>query len=528
MDTTSADQNISETSDQPDARELRVGFRTLSIVFVLLVLVASVIIRFYTKSQMWLDEAQTFNIAQEPLSKLIHYLREDGSPPLYYFLSHIWNSIFGTSNLAARSLAGVISVITLPIAWIVGNKVGGKQVAFAGLIIFGTSPYLATYATTERMYSLLTLEGLLALWLTLLLRESPTLINAGLFALVIASLEYTHYWSFFLIGALGVLFLYDAIRYHTKVWLYGLGAMAAGSLTFLPWLSEFLFQRAHTGTPWAQTVSVSAISSTVGQFAGGVTQPNTGGDFLKILYLLLVALALFGYAKNSRTIELDLRTRPGVRQYALIFILTLLLGITASSLFGVGFQTRYAAEAFPFFGICIAYAFKTLRSGHIRRIALGLTAILGLVASVPNISQNRTQASQVASVIEHNYQAGDVVAYCPDQLGPDGSRMLKGLDLKMFAFPRGNSPQIVNWIDYLEAIKRSSPGKFVQKLLNSAGPTHTIWYDWMPNYKGFGSDCAAIADALYLARGKQLARLSPSPLVYEPSYLLEFPKLQTP
>ncbi len=500
-------------------------FKYLTVAAVIAILLVSIVIRFWTRSDMWLDEAQTFNIAHKPLGQITHFLRQDGSPPLYYYLLHFWISLFGTSNLAARSLAGVISIITLVVAWFAGNSIGGRKVAWASLVTLACCPYAATYATTNRMYSLLTLEGLLAIWMAYELRRHFTLLRAFILFASVSLLIYTHYWSIFLIAAISLIFVYDIIWRRSKESLYGLVAILLAGLTFLPWFGDFLFQHAHTGTPWAQAPSLSAISSTVGQFAGGVAQPNAGGDLLKIIYLLLIALAIFGIARGSRRIELDLRTRPIGRYFALLFALTMVIGVGASKVVGIGFQARYSAVVFPAFMLAVAYAFLTFDSTVIRRSILGLTALVGIYASVPNITENRTQAPEIASVIRAHYSPGDVVAYCPDQLGPDTSRALLGLSLKQYAFPRGNSPEIVNWINYLQTVKSANLNLFIHKVLSAAGPSHTIWLVWMPNYRGFGSDCAAIADALSSVRHSQISRLTPKSNVYEPSYLLEFPKL---
>ena len=91
------------------------------------VLVVSVVLRFWTPSPMWLDEALTVNIAREPLRAIPHLLRDDGAPPLYYVLLHFWMKVFGTGDLGARSLSGVIGVLTLPAAWLAGYRVGTQS-----------------------------------------------------------------------------------------------------------------------------------------------------------------------------------------------------------------------------------------------------------------------------------------------------------------------------------------------------------------------------------------------------------------
>ena len=85
--------------------------------------------RFWTRSDLWLDEALTVNIARLPLHEIPSFLSRDGAPPLYYVLLHFWMGWFGTSDVAVRSLAGVFGVVTVPLAWLAGRRLGGPRPA---------------------------------------------------------------------------------------------------------------------------------------------------------------------------------------------------------------------------------------------------------------------------------------------------------------------------------------------------------------------------------------------------------------
>ena len=121
------------------------------------VVAVGVVLRFWARSDMWLDEALTFNIARLPLSQLHGALRRDGAPPLYYCLLHFWIEAFGTSDTAVRSLSGVFSCATLPLVWMAGRRLGGRPVAAAAWCCVATSPFAIRYATENRMYALVVL-----------------------------------------------------------------------------------------------------------------------------------------------------------------------------------------------------------------------------------------------------------------------------------------------------------------------------------------------------------------------------------
>ena len=90
------------------------------------VVAVGVALRFFARSDLWLDEALTVNVARLPLARLPEALRHDGAPPLYYVLLHVWMRLFGTGDAAVRSLSSICAVASLPFAWMAGRRVGGR------------------------------------------------------------------------------------------------------------------------------------------------------------------------------------------------------------------------------------------------------------------------------------------------------------------------------------------------------------------------------------------------------------------
>ncbi|HWW53661.1 MAG TPA: glycosyltransferase family 39 protein, partial [Acidimicrobiales bacterium] len=214
--------------------------------------IVGVVVRFTPHSALWLDEALTVNISRLPLSQLFTALRHDGSPPLYYLVLHFWMGVFGTSTGAVRVLPALISVATLPVAWRLGRTIGGRNTAFAALVLLATSPFAIRYGSENRMYSLvmfLSMVGGLALVRCL---RSPTPRWLLVFGVSGGLLLLTHYWALYLVASTGLLLLWGSVRGTNRIASrLSLAALASGSLLFLPWVPSFLYQAAHTGTPWA-------------------------------------------------------------------------------------------------------------------------------------------------------------------------------------------------------------------------------------------------------------------------------------
>ena len=129
-------------------------------------LVIGVVLRFVTRSPLWLDEALSVNIARLPLGDIPEALRHDGHPPLYYFLLHGW---MDAVRRGRRRGAGAVGRVR---AWRPSRCCGSPARASAAPGWPGTRsavrgrsrPTPSATRTETRMYSLVMLL-VLAGWL---------------------------------------------------------------------------------------------------------------------------------------------------------------------------------------------------------------------------------------------------------------------------------------------------------------------------------------------------------------------------
>jgi hypothetical protein len=474
--------------------------RTITIVFAagtVVVLVASLVMRFWTRSDLWLDEALTVNIARLPLHEIPSFLRRDGAPPLYYVMLHFWMGWFGTSDEAVRSLSGVIGVVTVPFAWLAGRRLGGRTTGWAAMLLVATSPFAIRYDTETRMYSLIVLLsvlGFLALDRSIRHPRAGNLIGV---AAVTGLLLYSHYWSLYLIATVMLWLGWTTWRGRPE-WRKGarasLVAGAVGCATFLPWLPTFLFQSAHTGTPWATPANFAAMVSAVASFAGGSTSQ---GRALALMFFALAGLGLFGVATDRRHIDLDIRTRPLGRPVAIAVGGTLAAAVAGGFLTDSAFDARYASVVFIPLILLVAIGLSTFRDRRVRVAVLVGAVVLGLISSIPDVTTNRTQAGQVAAAIAAHGRPGDVVAYCPDQLGPAVNRLLPAGRYEQTTFPRGTGPVFVDWVNYAATVHAASPVAFAEHLESLAAASgRQIFLVWAGGYQAYGLKCEGIVQTL--------------------------------
>jgi len=135
---------------------------TIGGVLVLATVISAVLRSRYLSGQFWMDEALSVGISSHSLSSIPTVLRHDGSPPLYYLILHVWMSVFGSSESATHTLSLLFGLLTVPAgAWAAWSLFGRWAAVIAG-VLFALNPFLTAYSQETRMYTLMTLLGLLA------------------------------------------------------------------------------------------------------------------------------------------------------------------------------------------------------------------------------------------------------------------------------------------------------------------------------------------------------------------------------
>jgi mannosyltransferase len=466
--------------------------RSVSVV-IAAVVVAGVVLRFVQRSPLWLDEALSVNVARLPLGDLFEALRHDGHPPFYYVLLHGWMEVFGDGDFAVRALSGILAVASLPLAWIAGRRLAGQAGARWALVVVALSPYAIRYATEARMYSLvmlLVLAGYLVLSDALV---DPRPWRLAALALISGLLLLSHYWSFYLLAATGLVLAARWWRRPQQRARTGrvMLAIAAGGLLFLPWLPAFLYQSANTGTPWGEPFRPTAILVTTLMELGGGARIE--GVLAAVVVSVFLLVALFTARSGGNELTLDLRTVPIVRRELAVVLLVVVLGCLAGYATSATYQARYAAVIVPL--VLLAVAVGITRIPGTAQVLAGAAYVAVSVGGIAWVNYyQRTQADVVGDAVAQHAEPGDVVVYCPDQLGPDYSRQMPD-GLVELAYPALSSPERVDWVDYAERNRAADPARIAEEIRDRAGG-NAIFVVWMPDYRTLGDQCERLVAAL--------------------------------
>src|SRR5207244_3571400 len=123
------------------------------------------------------------------------------------------------------------------------------------------------------------------------------------------------------------------------------------------------------------------------------------------------------------------------------------------------FVARYTSVVLPFFVLLAGIGAAAFADTRKLAAVLAAVSAIGLGIAGQASTRDRTQAGELAAHLAAAARPGDVVVYCPDQLGPSTSRLI-GDRFVQISFPRGDGPRIVDWVDYVKATRAASPAAF--------------------------------------------------------------------
>ncbi|MFQ1001447.1 glycosyltransferase family 39 protein [Modestobacter sp. SSW1-42] len=473
-----------------------------TVVAAVLAVLAGTVLRFVAPEALWLDEAQSVAIARSDLDGLFTGLRQDGSPPLYYLLLHGWIGLFGESAGSVRALSGLFGVLALPLAWVLGRRLGGPRVALAFTLLLASSPFAIRYSSETRMYSLLVLLALLAAAAVTWAVRRPGPLPVVAVGVSSAALLLTHYWAVYLLVAAGLVAL-AALRWDRAAAVRVLAGFVLAGVLFLPWVPTLRFQLAHTGTPWAAVGGLGSITTALDAWRGGpAVLPQLLGYTFVVLAVLAVVTQPF-----AGGVRLRLSRGRGRWQLVALSLGTLVVAGVASLLTSSAVSGRYTSVALPAFLALVAVGIVGLPSRRTAAVLLVGCVVVGLGLAASSAGRDRTQAGQVAEALQ-DAAPGDTVVFCPDQLGPSVSRLAPaGLDLVVY--PDLRPADRVDWTDYSERNESADPVSVAAQLSARAGDG-SVWLVTSRDYRVPSDEaCAAVGESLEQLRGPARELLEP-------------------
>ncbi|MEJ7784125.1 MAG: glycosyltransferase family 39 protein [Solirubrobacteraceae bacterium] len=408
--------------------------------------------------RFWIDEGLSVGIASFPLTDIPGALRQDGSPPLYYGLLHVWINLVGDGEARTHALSLGFALLTVPVGFGFARALFSERAAWLTAIVAALIPFLSYYAQETRMYALAALLSMLAAGSFALVflqgrkRWMPAFVLSG------AALMYTHNWGLFMMAGLGLALL-PLLRAGRVAWRDALIGFGAIGLLYLPWLPTVIYQAGHTGAPWS---TVPSLTEVPGELAG-----LFGGAGAAVALLLVGGSGLAAHLALRRTRDASGTQQAGtVVTLGVALLIALVLAIVANQISPAWAARYFAALIGP---IILLVGAVLSRAGNLGLATVAVLALLWLQPPTEKLN-NKSNMHRVAVLLEDRVAPGDIVVSThPEQVPvaafyfPDGLRWASGMGWF-------EDTRIFDWRDALERYREARPRPTANGFIEALGP----------------------------------------------------------
>jgi uncharacterized membrane protein len=334
---------------------------------------------------IWFDEAFTAYIVRFDFLEIARYTATDVHPPLYYWVAKAWTMLFGTSELAFRSLSMVCGALAIAWGFVLICKLFGARAAVLGAWFMALSPMLIRYGEEARMYTMVTAIVLAATYVLVRATETNArkywvwygiLIALGMWTHYFAALAWLAHWVW---RAVSIRWVDGARgkelrrRFFSRQWLLTHGLAV---LVFMPWVPLMLKQLGIIQTGfWIPPVSAHTFTNYLTNVLFYLEQQNVRSWFA-MLYIVTITLAGVLLYRAYRHVGTKADRRNLMLLTSLAFTPPILLFVSSMPPLKSSFVERYLVPATAGLMLLLAAIIAKASRTKARRIAAVLTMLL--------------------------------------------------------------------------------------------------------------------------------------------------------
>lgn len=176
----------------------------------------------------WLDEVDTVGLLQEGFVGMLSRLAEPGGGgPVYFFVAWPWAQVFGSSEVALRSLSALFGTATVPVAYWATRELVSRRAGLIAAALAATAPLLVWQSQEVRPYALLVLLGGVSFALFLRARRAPDGGAPVAWAVASVLLVATNYVAAFMVAVEALLLLREHAERRVRIAVLAAGAATA-------------------------------------------------------------------------------------------------------------------------------------------------------------------------------------------------------------------------------------------------------------------------------------------------------------
>lgn len=352
----------------------------------------------YLVASFWRDEAFSYLMAKQSILSLLWSTAHDSNPPLYYLLLKAWMTVFGTSELALRSLSLIFFWATVYLVY----KILREQFHLTEkkscwyLLLVVLNPLLHYYAFEARMYTMMAFFGTALFYL--LVKK-----NYSLYALTAVLALLTHY---FLVFILAFHFGY-ILLFHKHEWKHYINPLLRTLVWYLPWVGVVLVAHPPVAQQfWILPMNFYELFLTPAILLTGYEKGAwVTYNYLPHLAVLLWALISFFLYRAHR-----MKTKQGI---AFLYgggtvLIPLFIGVV--SFWKPIFLPRYLIFSSVGLTILVITALESIHRKYMKLITLLLVVLLmGTYANAQIRMRTKAPLKSVFAVMRREIKPSDVV-----------------------------------------------------------------------------------------------------------------------
>ncbi len=439
------EEMVSAIATSKPEQKLIVDQRLVSVALLCLVVALGGGLRFYDLGahSYWVDEVKMVRLSAGSLEDIFADSRDNGRPPVFVLLAHVWIGAFGTSEASTRSLTASVGAASLVVIYLVGRRLLGRQVALLGTFLMAVSQFHIYNSQEFRYYSLFVLLTLLSFLFYLDALQSGKKRYFALYALSSVLSFYTHTFALFTVMAQVAHFVLHWRRYERVrgVWFGSQAPILAAvfQVLLLPMIQPLL--EVARATPDAAVFlpgpnhiaappPLAPLYTLFGYVIPTATRPNFALLMVELGVFAAVVLLYNASKGRDKLLEVVYGLATEIRNVSRKKSALLLCGLWLGTPIGVAFIVsetlkpiyvdRYLSAASPAFYLLLAFAITRVGKAVPQLLSVALLAVMiapGLQQYY--VSNINDQWRDVAAYIEEHSRSGDTIVFAPDNVEGD-------------------------------------------------------------------------------------------------------------
>lgn len=360
------------------------------------------------------DELSTLWIVSSfDLTRVVSEVSSDAeiSPPLYFVLAWLATQL-GSAPELVRLPALIAGTAAIPLSYLLGLRLSGRTAGLAAAAVMALSPFMVTFSTTGRAYSLMVAMLICSTLAMLAAMRSGRAHWWILFALFTCLAMYSHYTAVYYLAAQLVWLLFVSPYSRLPAVL----ATGGAALLYLPWIPSMLDDLDSPTLPILEAIQGTALSDKwlgVKQLLAG--QPLIDPSNLALLLVAagIIVLAV-GLVTGARREAVSEPSGPTPRQ-----ALALLLALTFATAICEALLALAGTDTFGARNLAATWAALPALAGFAAAVsapALGITGLVlllaGLAAGAVKVADPGSASldfKSAAAYIDQEAAPGDVV-----------------------------------------------------------------------------------------------------------------------